>query len=173
MSNGLWNINNGYSVEQNQKGIYMLIFYIIVSALAGVTIVLSRIINSKLAQKIGTLQGTLINYITGLTLSFLCYLLSNEIPLLSFHVYKSIPLWAYLGGLTGVIVILSSNYITPRIPTFYITLLIFIGQLIIGIVIDFFLLHELSAGKLIGGLFVVIGLTYNLLIDKNTSVSSK
>jgi transporter family-2 protein len=143
------------------------------SALAGVTIVLSRIINSKLAEKLGTLQGTLINYITGLTLSFLCYLFSNEIPLLTFHVYKSIPLWAYLGGLTGVIVILSSNYITPRISTFYITLLIFIGQLIIGIFIDYFMLHELSIGKVIGGLFVIIGLTYNLLIDKNTPVVSE
>ncbi|MBL3200325.1 EamA-like transporter family protein, partial [Klebsiella pneumoniae] len=46
------------------------------------------------------------------------------------------------------------------------TLLIFIGQLFAGTIIDFFLTNELSIGKVIGGIFVLIGLTYNLLIDR-------
>ena len=46
------------------------------------------------------------------------------------------------------------------------TLLIFIGQLFIGIIIDYFALNQLSIGKVIGGLLVLTGLTYNLLLDK-------
>ncbi|MED1370878.1 EamA-like transporter family protein, partial [Bacillus paranthracis] len=56
--------------------------------------------------------------------------------------------------------------ITPKISAFYLTLLIFIGQLFAGTIIDFILSHELSMGKIVGGIFVLIGLTYNLLVDR-------
>ena len=82
------------------------------------------------------------------------------------HTLQSIPIAVYLGGLVGVIVISLSNYITPKISAFYLTLLIFIGQLFAGTIIDFFLTNELSTGKIIGGVFVLIGLTYNLLVDR-------
>ncbi len=148
----------------------MLFVYLLISILAGVTIVLGRIINSKLAEKIGTLQSTLINYIVGLGFSFLFYIITKEGAVIFYDNKDSIPIWAYLGGLAGVIVIVSSNYITPKISAFYITLLIFIGQLFIGIIIDYFMLHELSIGKCIGGLFVLAGLTYNLRLDKKTNI---
>jgi uncharacterized membrane protein YdcZ (DUF606 family) len=85
---------------------------------------------------------------------------------ISSHTLQSIPIAVYLGGLVGVIVISLSNYITPKISAFYLTLLIFIGQLFTGTIIDFFLSHELSTGKIIGGILVLIGLTYNLLVDR-------
>jgi len=144
----------------------MLLLYLLISILAGVTIVIGRIINSILADKIGTFQGTLINYVVGLSFSILFLLISNEKFAVSFASMKTIPLWAYFGGLAGVVVIVLCNYITPRISSFYMTLLIFIGQLFIGIMIDYFTFHDLSIGKLVGGLFVLIGLTYNLWIDK-------
>ncbi|WP_291567523.1 DMT family transporter [Clostridium sp. UBA2485] len=144
----------------------MLYIYFFISILAGVSIVVARIINSNLAEKIGIFQGTFFNYITGLLFSFILLLLSSESPKISNINLTSIPLWAYLGGLTGVLVIVLSNYVTPKISAFYLTLLIFIGQLLIGIVIDYLTLNKLSMGKVIGGLFVLIGLTYNLLMDK-------
>ena len=144
----------------------MLLIYLVISTIAGVTVVIGRIINSNLATKIGTFQGTFINYIVGLSVSFLFLFLSNEKTTISFTNMKGIPLWAYLGGLAGVIIIVLSNYLTPKISSFYFTLLVFIGQLFIGIIIDYFTFHDLSIGKLIGGLFVLIGLTYNLWIDK-------
>jgi transporter family-2 protein len=49
---------------------------------------------------------------------------------------------------------------------FYLTLFIFIGQLFVGIIIDYFTLKELSLGKIAGGLLVLFGLSYNLLLDK-------
>jgi bacterial/archaeal transporter family-2 protein len=144
----------------------MLIIYLFISFLAGVSVVLGRIINSKLAEKIGTMQSTLINYIVGLSISFIVYLISKDQPIFTSINKVSVPAWAYLGGLAGVIIIISSNYITPKLSAFYVTLLVFIGQLLIGILIDYFILKELSIGKCIGGLLVLIGLTYNLWIDK-------
>ncbi|WMJ87223.1 DMT family transporter [Anaerocolumna sp. MB42-C2] len=144
----------------------MLIVSLILSFLAGVSIVLGRIINAQLAEQIGTKQSTLINYITGLSLSSIVYLVSNDKPIFSSVFRNIVPLWAYLGGLAGVVIIMASNYITPRLSAFYITLLIFIGQLFTGIMIDYFILKEVSIGKCMGGLLVFIGLTYNLWVDK-------
>lgn len=91
---------------------------------------------------------------------------SSDSLYIPMHTLQSIPIAVYLGGLVGVIVISLSNYITPKISAFYLTLLIFIGQLFAGTIIDFFLTNELSTGKIIGGVFVLIGLTYNLLVDR-------
>lgn len=141
-------------------------FYILISILAGVSVVIARIINSNLAEKIGIFQGTLFNYITGLIFSSVFLLFSSETMEISKITSGSIPWWAYLGGLVGVAVVVLSSYITPKISAFYLTLLMFIGQLFVGIVIDYFTLNKLSIGKLTGGLLVLAGLSYNLFIDK-------
>jgi len=144
--------------------------YILIAILAGVSIVVARIINSNLAIKIGIFQGTFYNYVIGLVFSFLFLYLKNEPLTIANASIKSMPLWAYLGGLTGVLVIVLSSYLTPKISAFYFTLLMFLGQLFVGIIIDYFTLNILSLGKIIGGFSVLIGLSYNLQIDKKQSV---
>lgn len=140
--------------------------YICIAILAGISIVVARIINANLAAKIGIFQGTFFNYITGLFFSFLFLLFSNESLHISTATLQSIPFVVYLGGLVGVIVIVLSNYITPKILSFYLTLLIFVGQLFMGVLIDFFNSGDVSIGKIIGGFLVLLGLTYNLMLDK-------
>ena len=139
--------------------------YITIAILAGVSIVVARIINANLAAKIGNWEGTfLIILLAYFSMLFLIF--SSDSMYIPMHTLQSIPIAVYLGGLVGVIVISLSNYITPKISAFYLTLLIFIGQLFAGTIIDFFLTNELSTGKIIGGVFVLIGLTYNLLVDR-------
>lgn len=143
-----------------------MMLYIFISIVAGVSIVIARIINCNLAKKIGNFQGTFLNYVFGLLFSFIFLLFSSENANIFSIKFITVPLWAYLGGLAGVVVIVMSTYITPKISSFYLTLLIFIGQLFIGIIIDYFALNQLSIGKVIGGVLVLTGLTYNLLLDK-------
>jgi transporter family-2 protein len=140
------------------------------SILCGVSIIVARIINSNLADKIGILQGTFINYVVGLIFSVIFLLLSREFTSFSHIKFYSIPLWVYSGGLVGVIVVVLSSYIVPKIPVFCSTLIIFVGQLFAGILIDYINSNKLSIGKLIGGIMVLIGLTYNLLVDKKEKV---
>ncbi|WZL71397.1 DMT family transporter [Defluviitalea saccharophila] len=144
----------------------MIIIAILASFLAGVSIVVSRIINANLAQKIGLLQGTFINYIVGLIFALLFFIISKEPLGVLNHSLGSIPLWAYFGGLFGMVIVMLQNYVSHKISSFNLTLLIFIGQLFIGIIIDYFTLHQLSIGKVIGGIFVLGGLTYNLMLDQ-------
>jgi len=141
--------------------------YILIAILAGVSIVIARIINANLAKKVGVFEGTFFNYVIGLLFSFIFLLFSKELLQLSKINFSIIPWWAYLGGVIGVIVVVLSNYITPRISSFYLTLLIFVGQFFVGMMIDYIALNLLSIGKIVGGLLVLIGLIYNLLLDKD------
>jgi transporter family-2 protein len=145
--------------------------YIGAAIASGVTIVIARIINSNLACRIGTFEGTFYNYIVGLAFSTMFLFISKESFTLSSKLFQSIPYWTFLGGLIGIIVVAGSNIITPKISSFYLTLIIFIGQLFTGIIIDYYNLNLISKGKIIGGLLVVAGLTYNLVIDEVKPVS--
>lgn len=140
--------------------------YIILAIFCGSITLLSMIINSHLATEIGVFQGTLINYIVGLvTTTILIFVVRNSINL-SFVGFNKIPVWAFLGGLVGVIVVTTSNIVIPKIPTIYTTLLIFIGQLFTGILIDYFIVGFVSKGKIIGGLLILLGLIYNSNVDR-------
>lgn len=147
--------------------------YIILAFIAGCLVLLSMIINSHLAKKIGIFQGTFVNYIVGLLFTILVLLFTNNTINLSFNSLSKIPFWAYLGGLIGVLVVTISNIVIPKIPTIYSTLLIFSGQLFTGIIIDYFTSNLISKGKIIGGFLIIAGLTYNFNIDKKHLVKSE
>lgn len=70
--------------------------YIFIAILAGASIVVGRIINSNLAEKIGVFQGTLFNYVIGLFFSFIFLFLSNESLNITNTRIKSIPLWGLI-----------------------------------------------------------------------------
>lgn len=145
--------------------------YILLAILSGVSVVISRIINSKLAEEIGTFQGTFFNYLTGLITSTIFLLITKDyINIPPIH-ELNLPIYSYLGGSIGILVVVLSNYTTPKVSSFSLTLLVFIGQLSIGIIIDYFNSNTLSIGKLIGGLFILIGLTYNIVVDKKIEES--
>ena len=143
-------------------------FYVIISILAGVSIVTARTFNSLLASKVGVFQSTFWNYVVGLIFSCAFMLASNEVLQISEVEYGEIPLWAYTGGLIGVIVVMLSNYITLKVSAIYLTLLLFVGQLLVAIIIDYIYLGEMSTGRVLGGILVFLGLAYNLLQDRKT-----
>ncbi|MFC6347366.1 DMT family transporter [Vagococcus carniphilus] len=143
----------------------MILFYFLMAVLAGISIVVARIINANLANRIGLFQGTVFNYLTGVLFSLIFLLFSKEMLSLGNIDWKSIPIWAYLGGIVSVAVVVLSSYVTPKISVFYQTLFVFIGQLFVGIIVDFVVLNQLSIGKVIGGILVLVGLTLNLVLD--------
>lgn len=140
--------------------------YFIFPAIAGISIVIARILNSNLAKIIGIFPGTFFNFLTGLIFSSLLLLFSGQRFFENTSSLNQIPVWVYFGGILGLFIVSLSNYITPKISAFYLTILMFIGQLFTGIIIDFISMGSLSIGKIAGGLFVLFGLSYNLYSDK-------
>lgn len=56
----------------------MFYFYVLLAIMAGVSVVISRIYNSRIAKEIGTFQGIFVNYVTGLISSFLLFMLTKD-----------------------------------------------------------------------------------------------
>jgi len=141
------------------------IFAVIFSFLAGVCIVVSRTINAKLASHTSVNVSTFYNYLIGLLVSLpVLLLLGNKETALAEFVLT--PNWyIYLGGILGVCVIVLSNITAVRISAFYLTLLIFIGQIFSGVLADIVISQEVSVRNMIGGIFVTAGLCLNLLMD--------
>lgn len=147
--------------------------YIIVALLGGSSIVISRIFSARLGAEIGLVESSFFNYFFGLTGSILLGLSTGEIFQIASGISTgSIPLWAYLGGLIGLCVVLLSNALTPKMSNLYMTLFVFLGQLGSGLVLDFMRLGQLPIGKIIGGLLVLSGLCYNLYLDQKTSMKT-
>lgn len=151
----------------------MFYLYILIAILAGVSVVISRIFNSRIADEIGTLQGTYINYLTGLIVAFIFFLISKEYLNIQNTNYSILPFYSYLSGAIGVLVVLLSNYTTPKVSNFSLSLLVFIGQLSIGIVIDYYSYNKISIGKILGGILILLGLSYNMLVDKKNNLLIK
>ena len=140
--------------------------YIVFAILCGVSNVLSRSVNYVLSEKIGMYQSTFFNYIFGLSGSFLILLISGEsFKLFTASSYNA-PWYIYCGGLLGVAVVTLLSFLSAKVSSFYLTLLLFVGQLFTGIIIDCLSTGKISIYQVIGGLLVVLGLTYNLYIDK-------
>ncbi|MGB5822922.1 MAG: DMT family transporter [Proteocatella sp.] len=147
--------------------------YLFFPIIAGASIVLARIVNYKLAEKIGIFQGTFFNNLVGLVFSIIFLLLSSEFAGLDAIKFNTSSILIYLGGFLGVIVVSVSSYMTPKMSAFYFTLFLFVGQLFAATAIDYILLGSVSAGKATGGILVLSGLIYNLSIDaKNEKIIS-
>ena len=144
---------------------------VIVSFIAGINIVVSRTLNAKLADITSVRVSTFYNYFIGLIFSIPVFLLlgRNEIDLNTFALS---PNWyIYLGGVLGVCVVLLGNITVVKVSAFYLTLLIFIGQVFSGVLIDIVISREISVRNLVGGVLVAMGLSVNLLLDQRRRTS--
>lgn len=139
---------------------------IILAMIGGILTTLSMIVNSSLGKKIGLIQSTCINYIVGLICSTLVLLVLGSSVQVNVDSLVKMPFYIFLGGVIGVSVVYCSNIIVPKIPVVYSTLLLFVGQVVTGIVIDFFVMSEISFSKLIGALIIIIGILFNSKVDE-------
>ena len=138
--------------------------HIFASFLTGITIVINMMLNGKLAQREGMINGVIINYLTAAISSILlCAIMIKSIP--AYSAIRDIPLTYLLGGFIGVLTTYIFNIIVPKIPAVYIVILRFIGQVLTSAIIDYIYLDIFSKGKIIGGALFLIGLMVNAKVD--------
>lgn len=137
---------------------------VLVCLLAGVTVLVSRLINGQQAAHSGLLGSTLINYAVGLSVSLLLLAFTGGGP--SIPQAMSGPFYIYLGGAMGGVILLLSSFCVGKIPSFYMTLAFFVGQVLAGLLLDMALAQAFPFNNLVGGLFVLAGLTVNLVLDR-------
>ena len=155
-------------------GIYIIIavdfLAVLLSFITGITIVISRTLNAKLAGHTSIQISTFYNYLAGLLVSTLVCLLFGGIfgvsePAFAGFVFSP-KIYIYFGGILGVCAVLLSTITVTKISAFYLSLFLFIGQVFSGIFIDAIISQAFSPLNLIGGVFVAAGLCVNLLLDR-------
>ena len=136
---------------------------------SGVLLVVSRSYNARLAEKTSLYISTFFNYFCGLAVAIPVFLLlgSHEQVWLGFALSQN--WWIYLGGAIGVATVWLSSVVVVKIPQLYITLLMFVGQVFTGVLIDALIDGAFSIENIIGGLFVALGLSINLLFERRAS----
>ncbi|GFP76174.1 DMT family transporter [Clostridium fungisolvens] len=141
-----------------------MILYIFLAFLVGVNIVISMMINGKLSQKEGMINGVIINYFMAAVSSVvLCAFMINSIP--SYEVIRKVPLPYFIGGFIGVLTTYIFNVLVPKVPAVYVVILRFIGQMFASAIIDYIYLDVFSKGKVIGGILFLVGLSLNARAD--------
>lgn len=146
---------------------------IIFSISVGCIIVTSRTINARLSEYIGAMPGSFINHLVGLPFTLILALVmpSNDITAIAQR--PSPHAWIYLGGLLGVLVTYVLNITVPKISSFSLTLLAFVGQVFIGIVIDLIRENDFSSVTFYGGIIVAAGIALNMSIEYVQSLRKK
>ena len=140
---------------------------VLISFAAGICIVLSRTVNAKLAEKSSVYVSTFYNYVVGLSLSLVALLILGQGELGAFsQMTLSLEPLIYLGGLFGAAVVLISNITVMRVSAFYLTLLMFVGQIFSAIVFDMVISRSFEPLLVAGGVLVALGLIVDLLIDR-------
>lgn len=136
---------------------------VLLSLLAGFSIVISRSINARLAAHIGALQGSFINHLAGIPVCIVLVLFlggnAQPWPLVMAQPFN------LLGGLVGVAIILLANLTVPRVAALRLTVLTFVGQLLTGLFIDLVLGKVKLDASFYGGLIITFGIAINLVLD--------
>lgn len=139
-------------------------FYIFLSFITGILIVINMMLSGKLAQKVGMVNGVFVNYsIATISSLLLCAVMINSIP--SYKVLSTVPLPYFLGGIIGLLTSYLCNLIVPKVPAVYAVILRFIGQMLTSAVIDYIYLDIFSIGKVIGTVLFLLGLIWNAKVD--------
>lgn len=144
-------------------------FPVIVSLLSGITIVTSRSVNAELAEHTSPLISTWYNYVVGLVCCTALWLFAIPAGGSSFHFPVSSDLFIYTGGLIGVCSILILNLTVQKMPAFIMTLIMFIGQIFTGMLLDLIAGEPFSLPKLLGGILAAAGLVANLWLDRRSA----
>jgi transporter family-2 protein len=136
---------------------------------SGLLLVVSRSYNARLADASSVYVSTFFNYVCGLATAIPVFLFFGlEEPVwMGFHLAPNF--WTYLGGAIGVFTVWLSNVVVVKIPQLYITLLMFVGQVFTGVLMDALIDGAFSTQNIIGGVLVSAGLALNLLFERRAS----
>ncbi|MCL2841928.1 MAG: DMT family transporter [Oscillospiraceae bacterium] len=175
---GLWGLQQRRFSKGNLAGLILILvgiapmltsfefFAMLVSFGGGISVVLSRTLNAKLSDVTTVRTSTFFNYIIGLAVALPVFLFfeTGNTPFFGFR--PSTDWFLYTGGLLGVVVIMLANVLVLKVSAFYLTLLLFIGQVFTGILIDTVLDGVFSFNIFLGGVLVSAGLVANQLLDR-------
>ena len=145
----------------------------VLAVIAGGMVVLSMVMNSRVSRSIGVFQSVFVNYAVGLITAVLvfsaCLGLGIEMP---GHSAISAPWYAYLGAVFGIGIVASCNVVIPKISVVYSAVLIFLGQIVTGLLLDTLFSGYFDQSKALGAVLITTGLFINARIDASSQATA-
>jgi len=134
------------------------------SICSGFTVVIARTLSAALSERAGPIEGSLVYYFTSLIGAAVCFVFSLlQGSAVSFQWSPSV--WIYFGGILGVAMVLLQNIVVPRISSFQMTLVAFLGQIFTGVVIDMLQGANFLDRSFIGGIVISAGMLLSIALE--------
>ncbi len=137
-----------------------LAFYIFLAAVVGIAGGAQVLVNSNLNKSADLPLTTLVvNIIAGVTILIIYLIFSRQ----SFSVLKNADWYAYLGGLFGVIIVMGSTFLIPKIGITVTSSIIIVSQLSFAMVADHYgflgIRHiPIDPGRMVALVLMIIGI---------------
>ncbi len=139
----------------------MLIF-IGIAFINGIINIINKMINLQAKLKLGMANGTLINYLEGTFISLLVIIIMGKSRLTNPEYLKSIPFLCFLGGFFGLLSMILILLGMSKNQISYSTIIVLVGQLGAGLLIDSIVTLKVAPLKIAGILLVILG----VVLDK-------
>lgn len=131
--------------------------YWIVAFFNGLCNSVNKMMNVKAGQVFGTANGSLINYIEATFLSLALVFLTGKGAELSGENMAGVPLWAYLGGVCGLLAMVLLIVGTLRTNVLLSSILTLVGNLGAALVLDYLFYDIFSWWKVAGIALILLG----------------
>lgn len=139
--------------------------YVLLTIFSGVTIVVSIAFLANLNNRVGVYQTTLVNFLGSVIFSGVILLFTKQFD---WGCLATVPIYVYSGAIFAILVTMLNSVIITKISAVYTVILVFVGQLSAGLFIDFYQSGIIPIGDAIGGIIVIIGLLYNIGVDRDS-----
>jgi len=141
-------------------GVYLLLP---ISILIGISLASQAGVNSQLRLALSNpIQAAFISFLVGTIILGIVALLQGDTWFKS-GTLTTIPWWAWIGGLLGAFNIAMSIFLAPKLGAVVLTVSVVCGQILASLALDHngwlgFPKIEISINRIVGAIFVVIGL---------------
>jgi bacterial/archaeal transporter family-2 protein len=139
-----------------------LVVFFLLALVAGAFMPTQAGINAQLrVYLLSPTTAALVSFIVG-TIALLLWCVLVRVPWPGTKVLGTVPWWLWIGGFMGAFIVASSIVLAPRIGATSMLALMVGGQMIASVLYDHygwlgFPVHEISMPRLVGCLFVVLG----------------
>lgn len=141
---------------------------VIFALLTGVTVVVSRTINGALAKHSTASLSAWYNHLVGLIGSVALLAILGFPGFIPYSEIGFSNVWIFSGGILGVLAVTFSNFLIHHVSSYSMTLLLFVGQITGGVVIDIFLEGKFNPVQIIAGIIIIIGFSLNSYMTKSS-----
>jgi bacterial/archaeal transporter family-2 protein len=139
---------------------------VILALLTGVTVVTSRTINGALGKRSTASLSAWYNHLVGLFGSVVVLAILGFPGSIPFDHINLSNAWIFTGGMLGVLAVTFSNFLIHHVSSYSMTLLLFVGQITGGVLLDVFLEGSFAPIQVLAGLIIVVGFSLNAYMTR-------